>query len=201
MNQTNERSRYRSWLYLFLISFMIGTIVMNAGRSFLLGETGIFNDTSMNRLKYLEINSNNFFQYVMKERIIAIGLLCLLSTTGMGLAATYLYVFEQGALVGMVLTAAAIRYGASGILLMITSWFPQQLLLVPAWFLVLGWCSNNCARRYYPQKAVGIRYPTKRQNYLAQTVHLLWAIGVVIIGTILECYVNPILVSDLLKIF
>ena len=66
----DEKSRiYTIWFYLFLGSFLSGVLLMNFGSDRLLGEKGIFSASSMNRLKYVEIDGGRFFGYVLKQRM------------------------------------------------------------------------------------------------------------------------------------
>lgn len=201
MGKAERNSIYRSWLYLFLGSFLLGVLVMNMGNDVLLGDAGIFNTASMNRLKYIEINSGSFFIYVLRRRMgMCLGML-LLSTTGLGLLAVYGAVFWQGLMTGMVITASVIRYGIKGILLILGGVFPHQCLLIPAVVMLLGWCMENYYWFHRYGKGTIPYFRTRKQQFFHQGILLLWIILVMLIGCLLESYVNPILVSDLVKIF
>lgn len=179
----------------------MGMLLMNMGNEMLLGDEGIFNAASMNRLKYIEINHGKFFQYVLRKRLGECVLLLLMSTTALGMVTVYAAVFWQGLLTGMLMTAAAIRYGLKGILLILGGMFPQQCLLLPAGFMLLGWCMENYFLIHIYGKGMSPFFRNKRQQFLHQGVFLMWIILVMLIGCILESYVNPILISDLVKIF
>lgn len=174
---------------------------MNMSNDLLLGDTGIFNAASMNRLKYIEVNQVKFFQYVLRKRLGECALLLLLSTTALGMATVYGVVFWQGMLTGMMMTAAAIRFGLKGILLILGGMFPHQCLLLPAGIMLLGWCLENYFFIHTYGKGVSPYFRSKRQQFLHQGVLLMWIVLVTLIGCILESYVNPILISDLIKIF
>ena len=51
---------YAIWFYLFLGSFLLGIVVMNMGSNLFLIEDGIFSAASVNRLKYIELDSGRF---------------------------------------------------------------------------------------------------------------------------------------------
>lgn len=192
---------YRIWFYIFLTGFLMGILIMNLGSSFFLNEEGIFSAVSLNRLKYMEVDSHVFFQYVLRQRMKLFLFLGLVSTTCFGVVAAYVCIAWQGLLIGMLITAAVIRFGIRGILLVLAGIFPQQLLLIPAAVMMLGWCYQNCCFLYYPSKCAWPVYRNRKKQYLHQAAVLLWIGAVVLIGCILECYVNPILVSDIVKIF
>ena len=201
MNKTEKGNVYIFWFYLFLGSFLLGVLIMNMGDERLLTEEGIFSQTSVSRLKYIEVDSGRFFGYVLKHRIGEGALLLLLSTTGLGIISIYTCIVWQGILTGMTITTAIIRYGIRGLLLLVGGMFPHQLLLIPAQIMLLGWCYENCGRGRFAGKYSSSYYKGMRQQYLRQAIGLLWIIMVIIIGCILESYVNPILISDLVKIF
>lgn len=174
---------------------------MNLGNELFLSEAGIFSTAAINRLKYIEIDSGSFLKYVLKNRIGEGAALILLSSTGIGLIAVHFCIVWQGVLAGMTITAATIRFGIKGLLLILGSVFPHQLLLIPAYIMLLGWCYENCSRgRASDQYAVPY-YRSRKQQLLRQGIMLLWIWMVILIGCILESYVNPILISDLVKIF
>lgn len=201
MNKADKNRAYRIWFYLFLGSFFLGMIVMNMCNESLLGDAGIFNLASMNRLKYIEINQGKFFQYVLKRRIGECIVLLLLSTTMLGMVSVYAVVFWQGMLTGMIMTAASIRYGLKGILLILGGMFPHQCLLFPAGVMLLGWCLENYFLIHTFGRGISPLFRTRRHQLLHQGVLLMWIMLVMLIGCILESYVNPILISDLIKIF
>lgn len=201
MHHQNKNAVYRIWLCIFIAGIFFGTFMMNLGSNMFLGDEGIFNIASLNRMKYLEVDSKNFFPYVLKQRIKPILFLGLISTTSLGVAAAYFCIAWQGILTGMLVTAAVIRYGIKGMLLILAGLFPQQLLLIPAGIMMLCWCYENCCFRYYPSRCMWLAYGNKSRQYLHQGMLLIWIICVVVIGCILECYVNPILMTDIVKIF
>lgn len=174
---------------------------MNMGDEVFLSENGIFSHTSVSRLKYIEIDGGRFFRYVLKHRMGEGAILLLLSTTGLGLVSVYASIIWQGMLAGMTITTAIIRYGIRGMLLILGGMFPHQLLLVPAQIMLLGWCYKNYSRGHFPGKYSPPYNKGRKQQYIRQAIGLLWIAIVIVIGCILESYVNPILISDLLKIF
>lgn len=201
MNRSEKNRVYRIWLYLFLGSFLTGVLIMNMADDMLLGEEGIFSTTSINRLKYIEIDEGSFFRYVLRQRMGGCIVMLVLSTTVLGMIAAYAVVLWQGIMTGMVITAATIRYGIKGILLILGGMFPHQCLLIPAGVMLLGWCLENYSCIHICGKGVAPCFRNKRQQLLHQGLSLMWILLVLFIGCILESYVNPILICDLVKIF
>lgn len=201
MSRAEKNVVYRSWLYLFLGSFLLGILIMNMGNEILLGDTGIFNTASINRLKYIEINDGKFFVYVLRQRLGGCIVLLILSTTTLGLVSAYGVVLWQGTITGMLMTAAVIRYGIKGLLLILGGMFPHQCLLIPGGVMMLGWCLENYYWFHRYGKGTIPYFRNRRQQLFHQGILLLWILLVMLVGCVLESYVNPILISDLVKIF
>lgn len=201
MSRAEKNGVYRSWLYLFLGSFLLGILIMNMGNEILLGDAGIFNTASMNRLKYIEINEGKFFAYVLRQRLGGCIVLLILSTTTLGLVSAYGVVLWQGMMTGMLMTAAVIRYGIKGLLLILGGMFPHQCLLIPGGVMMLGWCLENYYWFHRYGKGTIPYFRSRRQQLFHQGILLLWILLVMLIGCVLESYVNPILISDLIKVF
>jgi hypothetical protein len=158
------------------------------------------NASTLSRIKYLDVDGTVLLRYTLFERAKIAFVLVIFSTTFIGIAASYMFVIWQGTLIGMFITAAVIRFGLKGILLMLVGALPQQLLLIPAWVMLLNWCCQLCCKFYFPHK--DREAMANLSHYLVRKgITLLWIIGVVIIGSILESYVNPILVTELLGVF
>jgi len=195
-----ETERYLKWLFAFALSFFSGILIMNITKVYFLSDDGILNFGTLSRLRYLRVDGTMLLRYTLLERLKTAFVLIVFSTTFIGIAASYIFVIWQGALTGMLLTAAVIRYGFKGIILVLAGSFPQQILLIPAWIMLLNWCYQLCSKFYFPNRDTEI--VSNQRHYLARKcIILLWIVGVVIIASILESYVNPIILTELLKLF
>lgn len=194
MYRKDRRDFLSLWFYVFLGGVILGILLMNLGSEYLVTEEGVFSVSEINRLKYLEINGGNFFSYVLKKRLKDMIVLILLSTTILGNTIIYGSLIWHGMLAGMAMTAALIRFGIKGMLFIVVSIFPHQFLLFPAMIMLLVWCGNSCQKQLYLRE--------KKRGQYAHRIISLAGIGLIVfVGCILESYVNPILVSDILKIF
>ena len=195
-----ETERYLKWLFAFAGSFIAGILIMNIAKSFFLGDGGILNSSALSRIKYLNVEGAMLLRFTLFERTKIAFVLVIFSTTFIGIAASYLFVVWQGILSGMLFTAAVIRYGLKGIVLILAGIFPQQLLLIPAWVMLLNWCCQLCCKFYFPHKDNEM-VANQRHYLMRKGMILIWIMGIVVIGSILESYVNPIILSELLNIF
>lgn len=156
---------------------------------------------SLGRLKYLEINGGAFLLYVLKKRFRTIILLCVLATTYAGVLAISLFSIWLGMTAGFFLSAAAIRYGMKGILLILAGILPQYFVLVPAVIMLMNWCYQLCTWLYFPYRCCENTCRIKQQYYIKKILQILIIFGVVIIGSLLESYVNPIILCNFLNFF
>lgn len=194
-------SRHISWLYLFLGGFLMGIFILNLWSGSFLQEMELLNPASLNRLRYMEVDKGTFFAYILRERLGTALLLCLLATTYLGILAVSVYVLGMGVMAGIVLSVASIRYGIKGILLILVSVLPQYLLLVPACIMLLGWCCRLNTVLYHPERSYDVGFATRKQYLLRKVVQLLVIIGIVLVGSVIESYINPVLLSGFLKVF
>lgn len=194
-------SRHISWLYLFLGGFLTGVFAMNIWKNLFLQDMELLNAASLSRLRYLEVDGSSFFLYVLRERMGTAAVLCILATTYVGIYTVSLFSLWMGTMAGIFLSVASIRYGMKGIALIAAGILPQYLLLVPACIMLMNWCYQLSAVLYHPERAADFRYGTRKQYLIRKAVQLLVILGVVIVGSAVESYVNPILLSAFLKIF
>lgn len=194
-------SRRMRWLYLFLGGFLAGVLASNIWKTDFLQGMELLSAASLSRLRFLEVDGSAFFRYVLKERLGTAVLLCLLATTYVGTAAVSAYAFWMGGMAGIFLSVASIRYGIRGIALVLVSVLPQYLLLVPACILLMDWCCGLNMALYHPERLAETGYG-RGKPYLVKIIpKLLTAAGILIAGSVLESYVNPMLLSVFLKIF
>ncbi len=185
------------FLYLFMAGIFLGMILINLGKKVLLADTGILNQEALYHMKYMTVDGNDLFWYVLGTRLKPLISLVILATTYLGLAAVGAIAVSYGVSAGMFLAAAIMRYGVKGILLVITAIFPQYLIYGPALFFLLVWCEQICRLIYFEKTA----RLASRQLVLVKLLQLLAVIAIIIAGCVLESYVNPIILKKVLKNF
>ena len=126
-------------LQLFAVGILAGILVMNIGESVLLENTGLFDEDVLYHMKYMTVDCNALFCYVLRKRLLTLLALAVLSTTYLGLAVCVGTVLWYGTATGGLMAAVVLRYGIKGILLAAACLFPQYILYFPAIFAFLGW--------------------------------------------------------------
>ena len=196
-----RNNRAVRWLYIFLAGFFLGILMINAGRDIFLNGTDLLSTVVLGRLRYLTIDSTLFFGYVMKERLFMAVLICFLGTTYMGYLVISGYVLWFGMAAGVFLSAAAVRYGMKGMILVLGSMFPQYLLLVPVCIMLLAWCDQICAVLYSGNPMHEAVFGGRRQYLLYKVPKLILILVLLVIACVLESYVNPVVLTGLLRLF
>ncbi len=186
--------------------FLLGLFLMNIGKNIFLDNTDLLSEYTLYEMKYAVIDDNAFFRYVLQKRVGMVLALALLSTTWLGMAATWACAAWLGVCGGMLLMAALIRYGLKGILLIMVGLFPQSIIYFPVIFLLLHWSYEFCLTLYFPYRLPSNNVSTgevasKGVLIRKKMLELSILLGVVIIGCLLESYVNPKLFLGLLRIF
>ena len=184
-------------LPLFCISLVAGILVMNIGKSILLKDTGLFDEYTLYTMKYMTVDSNALFSYVLRERLVRLLILAVLSTTYLGLVICAGTVIWYGMSAGVFLSALALRYGIKGLFLAVVAVFPHYLLYAPALFALIVWCETLYRGIYGRTIDLG-----EDKVFLPKKLGRLAIIfGVAVVACFLEAYVNPLLLLSYLKVF
>lgn len=181
---------------LFLAGFLIGILIMKIGESILLEKTGIFDEEVLYHMKYMTVDHNTLFCYVLRKRLLTVLILAVLSTTYLGMAVCVGTALWYGAAAGGVLAVMVLRYGIKGVLLAAASLFPHYLIYFPVIFTLLAWGESVYVGIYHR-----IGTETEQNLLIRKTGQLAAIIGMTVAGCALEGYVNPEVFLSLLKIF
>lgn len=195
-----DDNRSVHWLYYFLAGFCLGILMINMKRDLFLDGSDLLEGGSMAKLAYLEVDSHRFLGYVLKERFILMAVMCFLGTTYAGGVVIVSFVLWLGMSAGIFLSAAAIRFGMRGVLFALAGVFPQYIFLVPACILLLGWCEQTYRGLY--NKRVRFDFAFSRRKYLlCRSPKLFPILLLLVFACILEAYINPVLLTGLLRLF
>lgn len=187
--------------YLFLIGFFMGILIVNLGHDTWIRNGGLLGAEMVNRLKNSRPDGESLVGYILRHRLSSVCVLGLVSTTIVGMPALCAYICYTGLAAGCLLSVAVVRYGIRGILLIAGVLFPQAILLVPAYIGLFLWAANVNQILYAPRTQLEGYERFGRRFYVKKSVQMAGITAVVIIGCLLESYVNPDIVHFILKIF
>lgn len=199
--KTQMAKEKSSWMFVFMTGFIVGVLFINFWDKSEMAQEGLVSIDTLQRLKYFQIDSSKFLGYVLEERLKTVFILTLLATTMIGILASYVYIGWLGISMGILLAVMTLRFGIKGTVLFGCCVFPQYLIYIPASILFVNWCVRICKKIHFKHLDFESTYGSKKQQILQAGIQLFAIIGVVIIGCLVECYVNPLFLNEIVKIF
>lgn len=188
-------------LYAFSLGFLLGIFFIQFFGKAFYSDAGIFSDYMLDVYKYTPIDAGDFMMYLCQTRLGLILLMSLLSTTVFGILSIYAAALWCGISIGMILSAATIRFGIKGILLFLAGTMPHFILYVPAFLYFLNICYKLCTKLYFSDREFVHSERNKKQEIALFFARNIVVFAVVIIGIFLESYVNPNFFAKVLKFF
>lgn len=183
--------------FLFLIGFGIGLFAAYFGRGIWFQTTGILDEDTLYRMKYMTVDSGVLFAYVLCKRCRNFFVLIIMATTYLGLVFCGGITLKYGFSIGFFISTAIYRYGIKGLLLGIVGAFPQYLCYVPAILLLIRWCEELHRSIYFYHNISG----QGKKSLPGRLGKLALILMVLVFGCILECFVNPVLLKGFLQFF
>lgn len=187
--------------YLFLIGLFIGILIVNLGHDTWIQNGSLLNADMMNRLKHSRPEGAGMVAYILRHRLSAVCMLSLLATTMIGLPVLCAYICFTGLSAGCLLSVAVIRYGIRGLLFVAAALFPQAFFLIPAYAGLFLWAVGFNRTLYASRTNLAGYERFSNRFYFGKCAQIVGIIAVVIIGCLLESYVNPNILHFVLKIF
>lgn len=182
----------------YVVGLFIGMLLMNFGKSIFLENAGFLSEDTLYHMKYITVDRNALFCYLLLQRMGRVLIILILTTTYLGIVVCYASVLWYGVGTGTFLAAAVIRYGMKGILFVVVSMFPHYLLYIPAMAWLL-YCCYALYRSIYLDKTFSGDW--KRNVPIKKLLQFLGTIAAFLLGCALEGYINPSLMSGLLRVF
>ena len=184
---------------IFLVSFIVGMLL-----SFLFqkndAQEALWLEQILQYVKYGEIQYGDMLFYVLKRRVITIVIIILLCISGRGKYFLMGGVGLAGGFAGFYITEFVVAKGILGSLLFAVSIFPHYICYAYGYMCLLHWMIKTT------KKQISINQGSQKKisfsNIDTQNlIKKLSPVAVVIMGILLECYVNPFILKLFLKIF
>jgi len=168
-------------LIIFMCSFLVGIIYTNlvAGKYFT--ATNVFNQSLFEAYGDRNILSLEYIIYILKNRIIILGLLIMFSTTKYRKIYSVFFIMWTGFSGGILAVTSVLNMGSRGIIVFLVSLFPQYLFYYMS-FAMLIWYSMK-----YPE----IQWNTWKTSFVVITF---------IAGVVAEIKINPYIVNIVLSV-
>lgn len=166
---------------LFLPGFLLGILYVNFIVKQYIAEPGIFSTYVMRQYASVEIIAGEYMLYLVRVRLLPAVFLAGMSFTKLRKLSAAGFLLWTGFSSGMLLTMAVIGMGVKGIFLCIVGILPHFLCYIPAGIVVLWYCWMYPQNRWNRQKTV-------------------FVVLMLLMGLILEAYVNPVWMKAFLGI-
>ena len=170
----------RQLLALFMPGFLLGILYVNLEAEQFAAGAGIFSEYFLKQYQQVEILTGEYIWYLLQVRLIPFLVMLGAAFTKFRKGAAVLFLIWTGFSAGLLFSMAVLGMGVKGSILCVIGMLPQFLFYIPAYLIVL-W-SAYC-------------YPRMQWNVQKSLV----SGGMLLIGLILELYVNPVLVGAFLK--
>lgn len=166
----------------FMIGFIVGILYANVVSRDDTAADGIFNEYFLKQYAQTEIIAEDYIRYVLRARLAPILAVSLLGCTKWKKAVVGGTLGWTGFSGGVLAVLAVLHLGMKGLLLCIAGIVPQVFFYVLAYIVLLIYLYHYPKGTWNPAKTVFV------------TLSL-------VVGILLETYVNPILMKFIIKIF
>ena len=188
--------RKRTGVWLFLIGMLVGIILLGRKPDGGAGQEVLGTELLL-QAQAVEIEKKVFLKYLLEIRLKQVLIPAVLATTYLGMIAAGVCMIECGAAAGILVSGLCRQFAVKGLLLFLTGGFPHYLLYLPAYLWLYRWCLKTCSEIYFTKVIHGSFKAWAGERIL----RLLGILAVVIMGCLLESYVNPGLMQQMLGKF
>ena len=168
----------------FLLCFLVGIVLANLLGAESFQKNGTLTRYYLKQFQYADVRSQELLWHVSCNRLLIFFVLLVLGTIPKGKLVHVLFVAWSGFAYGYFCVLSISAFGIKGLLLCFLALFPQFLAYVPAY---LGLVEVSVHRREHGGW----------KGFAAITVLLL----LLLVGILLESYINPSILQKMLKIF
>lgn len=169
-------------LMIFLVvGFLLGIIYENVILKNSAVTTELFLRSNLQRYLQTEVITEKYLWYVIKERVLLLGVICILSCMKWKKMFVSLCLGLIGFLAGMFSVLAVLQLGIKGILFCVAGMFPQAIFygLVYGILFTYWFC-----------------FPESQWN----RAKMVFVIIMFLAGVIVEAYINPVIVKAIIRI-
>lgn len=175
--------RNRSQLLIIALAagFLLGILYVNMDAKRTEIAVSIWHEFYMERFEKTSVISERLFWYVIRTRLVSILTLVVLGNLKWKKTGAIIWCGWTGFLFGTLVVSSILQIGMKGIIVSLAGLFPHMFFYIPAFVIIL---------RYIYE------YPRKQWN-LQKTIFVILAM---LVGSVLESYLNPLLMKFVVKI-
>ena len=199
--KTNYFLSEKNIFYIFIfLGFLFGMVLsfVYKGKNGI--EDEVWLDNLLLSLQYGDIYYNSMFFYVLKKRFHVLFIILILYISKIGKYTLLVGPVCIGGIFGFFITQFIQCKGILGCILFVTMMFPHAFFYCYSYYIIF----NKIFYLLFKKNIIDCNGQSEKQKYIKNTLNLteyILPVIVVIIGMLLECYVNPFLMKIFLKIF
>lgn len=171
----------KQFLIFFMVGFVAGVFYANIAIKNYLAASGILSDYFLNQYINTEIVVEDYIMYILRVRLVPLAILGVLGCTKFRKIAVIGTLVWTGFSSGLILVEAVIKLGVKGIVLCLVAVVPHFIFYILAYIVILWHLYSYPARKWDMSKTV-------------------FVVLTIIIGMVMEGYVNPILMKMFIKV-
>lgn len=185
----SKRSPYLPVIYFFFLSGLLaGAVLSHFLKTSLYAPVLGLYQTLLSQLQALEIDSCALFLLAARKHMKYFLLVWFFSFTNIWKYYYRIFLLYSGFQNGLLLTFCLLMNGASGVIGFLCFLLPQFLLLAPAYIIAI------CRCELFQEALEQSSFPTtKKQLILRQLPSFLVSLALLLLGCLLEGYLNPAL--------
>ena len=197
MNMLKNRiGIYRLAVILLLIGIVLGTILANILQRFYLNDLETINQYFSTNVNLIKINYGSLMKYIITSRLKEFILIWISCCMVFGMPLLSLLITYKGICIGFTLSSAILCYGFKGIIVYFAYIFPQCIIYIPVYILMVKKGYDLCETLYFSSKVSFKGKKSITREYLPIFLLLLLFLW---IGCIVETYINSALVRSAIE--
>ncbi|WP_167956673.1 stage II sporulation protein M [Anaerosporobacter faecicola] len=193
MNMITKRlGIYRLAAILLLLGIVLGTIGANLLQRFYLNDLEILNRYFGSNIKAIHIDYGSLMKYIITNRLKEFCVVWICCCMVFGIPVLSCLIVYKGISIGFALSSSILCYGFKGITLYFAYIFPQCILYIPVYILMVKKGYELCENLYFNGKLS----PHARRSLLKEYIPILALLLVFLgIGCLIETYINSAIVK------
>lgn len=191
----NRLGIYRLAAILLLIGIVLGTIAANILQHYYLNDLETINRYFGTNISLIEINYGSLLKYVLTRRLkefLAVWVSCCIV---FGIPLLSALIAYKGMCIGFALSCSILCYGFKGIVLYLAFVFPQCIIYIPVYILMIKKGYELCENLYFSGRVSAKGKKGIAREYIPIFLILLLFLG---IGCVIETYINSSMVRNVI---
>ncbi|MBR1693565.1 MAG: stage II sporulation protein M [Lachnospiraceae bacterium] len=188
------------WFLPFAAGIVLGVFLFFSNQGKFVEDTCFFGEDILKRFGYSSIYREAFFCFVLKNRLKLFLLLAISAFTSLFSLVYHLFFGWCGMSTAVIALTLLIKYGWKGLLLLFGLFLPHMLFYVPCFLYLMRLLQNVPAPDRAGQSCTGGRNRMAAASGMKIAAVFFLLLMTLLMGIVVESYVNPVLLKNLIKI-